>query len=181
MPHYFDDKYTSMGVCRRMNAVNAFCRNIYGTLKAKCHIGSVNIIVDRLRKPHNIQSLFTEKISRFLCSISPKNYKTVQFEITIRFFHRLNLVQSIGIGFPHMLKWLSGRSKNRSSQCENPGKIRRFHFSVISVDQSFITFQNSIYLNVFVRSIKCFCHTAHRRIQCLAVTAACQKGYSLHH
>ena len=164
-----------------MNAVNAFCRDIHSTLKAKRHIGSVNIIVNRLRKSHDIQSLFTEKIGRFLRSVSPKDHEAVQFEIPICFLHCLNLIQSIGIGFPHVLKWLSGRSEDRSSLCQNPGKIRRFHFSVISIDQTFIPLQDSIYLNVFVRSIKCFCHTAHRRIQRLAVTAACQKGYSLHH
>ena len=57
--HNFYDKYTAMGCCCCMNAVDSVCCNIYCTLEPECHICTPDIIVDGLRQMDDIQTFFS--------------------------------------------------------------------------------------------------------------------------
>ena len=54
MAHQFDHKHPSVRGCCCMDAVNGIGRNIHSTLETKGHICTVNIIVDRLWKRHDV-------------------------------------------------------------------------------------------------------------------------------
>ena len=68
--HYLYNKYTAVGRCRRMDSVNRICRNIHRALKSECHFCSPQIVIDRLRQCHYIESFLTKKICRFMRSVS---------------------------------------------------------------------------------------------------------------
>ena len=62
------------------------------------------------------------------------------------------------------LERLSGSSQNRTSACQNPGKIRLFHNPVVCIHKTFIAVFKSNYLYVIEHLVQRFCHASHRRI-----------------
>ena len=121
--HDFYDKHAIVGSCCCMDTVNGFCSYINCTLKTECHIRSVNIIVNRLRKMNDIEPFLTKQIGSLLRTISAKDHQTVQSKLTVCGFHCLYLVQSVLVRYTHLFEWLAGRSENRSASGKNSGKI----------------------------------------------------------
>ena len=119
MPHYFNDEYTAVGSGCCMNPINRIGCNIHCTLKSKCHIRSPEIVVDRLRKCHNIQSLFTQQIGSLMRSISAQYHKTVQVQLVVCMLHRLYLIKPVLVRHTHQLKRLSGGSEDCTSSCQD--------------------------------------------------------------
>ena len=68
--HYFYNKDTAVRCCRRMDPVDRIGCNIHGALKAKRHIRSPQIIVDRLRERDHIQPLLPEQVCCLMCTVS---------------------------------------------------------------------------------------------------------------
>ena len=119
MSHDLYDKDAVVRSSRRMDTVDRIGRNIHCTVKSKCHVSSVNIIVDRLRQVDDIQPFLTQQIGRLLRAVSAKNDQTVQSELVIVLLHRLDLIQPPLIRFAHELERLSGGTENCTTLCEN--------------------------------------------------------------
>ena len=60
-----------------MNTVYGICGNVNRALETECHICSVNIIINGLRKMDDIQSLFPEQICSLLRTITTENNEAV--------------------------------------------------------------------------------------------------------
>ena len=175
MSHDLNDEYPVVGCCCGMDAVDALRRNVHGALKAKRHICSPDIIVDRLGKMNDIQTLLAQKIRRFLGSVAAQNDQAVQIQLLIGLLHGLHLVQAVLVRRPHILKRLSGASQDRPSLGQDTCKISAGHVPVFIIDQSLISFLDPVDLHVSAQFvIKPLCHSSHGRIQCLAVATARQ-------
>ncbi len=107
-----------------MDAVYGIRRNVNGTLKTESHVRPVYVIVNGLGKVNNVQPLLAQQIGRFLCAVSSQDHQAVKIQLVKRLLHGLDLIQTVFIRHPHLFKRLSGRAKDRSSFCENSGKIR---------------------------------------------------------
>ena len=180
MAHQLYNKYTAMGCRCCMNTINGIRCNIHCTLKTECHIRSVNIIVNSLWQRNNIQTFFAEQIRCLLSPIAAKNHKAVKLQIAISCLHRLNLVKAILTGHPHQLKGLSGRTQNRSTLCQDTGKIIRLHQNIVIIHQTSVALFKTKDLCIRIRVVQCLRNTTHRCIQSLTVAAACQHTYSHH-
>ena len=121
--HNFNQKYTVVGCCCGVDAVDRIRCDVNSTLETECHIRSINIIVDRLWQMDDIQSFFTQQVCCLLCSISPKDHQTVQAQFVIILFHGFYFIQSVLVRCTHQLERLSGGSQDRSALCQDSGKI----------------------------------------------------------
>ncbi len=157
-----------------MDTVDRVARNVDRTLETERYIRSVNIIIDRLRQVDNVETLLTQQICCFLRSVTAEDHETVQIQLVIILLHCLHLVQTVFVRNTHLLERLAGRSDDRSALCQNTGKICRCQQLIIAVDQSFVTIQKTIDLQLVRIFTESFYDSAHCRVQCLAVTAACQ-------
>ena len=144
--HDLHDKYTVVGSCCSMNAVNNACRDIQRTLKTKGNIGTVNIIVDGFWQMNDVQTFLTKQVCCFLCTVTAKDYQTVKVQFVVSVFHRLYLVQSVCIRHTHIFERLAGCSKNRTALCQNSGKIFGCQQTIISIDQSFVSIIKTVNL-----------------------------------
>ena len=164
-----------------MDAVDHVRRDINRALESERHIRSPQIIVDRLGQRHHIQPLFAQQVCRLVSPVSTQDHQTVKLQFVIILFHGLHLIQAILIRLSHQLKRRSGTSQDRSSLCQDTGKISAREHSEIAVDQSFITVQKSVDL-YFLRSVHhCFHNATHSGIQSLTIAAAGQHTDSFHH
>ena len=91
--------------CRcRVDLVDALCRDINGALESKGHVGSPQIVVDRLWQRHDIQPLLAQKICRLVRAVTAKDHETVKAELVIIVLHRLHLVQPVLVRIAHILE-----------------------------------------------------------------------------
>ena len=163
-----------MGCCGCVDTVDCIGRNVNRTLETECHIRSINIIVDGLWQMDDVQSLFTQQICCFLCSVSPEDHQAVQTQFVVILLHGLYLVQSVFIRCTHQLERLSGCSKDRSALCQDSRKIFCRKHTVIAVDQTFVSIIKSINFEFLNICTETFDYSSHCCIECLTVTAACQ-------
>ena len=98
-----------------MDTVNTVRCDIHCTLESKGHVGTPDIIIDGLGEMDDIESLFTQKIGCFLCSVAAQDHQAVQIQSAVVLLHGCYLVQSVFIRNAHILKRLTGASKNRTS------------------------------------------------------------------
>ena len=147
--HDLNDKYTAVRCCCCMNTVDCIRSNIYRTLETKCHICSINIIIDRFWQMNDIQTFFSQKIGCLLRSVSTKNNQTVQTQFVIGLLHGFNLIQSFFIRHAHQFERLTGCTKYRTTAGQNSGKIFCCEHMIFSIDQSFISVIKSINFQVF--------------------------------
>ena len=163
-----------------MDTVDRLSRDIDRAVKAKGHIGAIDIIVDRLRKMDDIQPFLPQQIRSLLRTISAEDYKTVQTELVIILLHCLYFIEAFFIRLTHQLERLPGRSEDRTALRQNTGKITGGQKPVITIDQTFVAIHKAVYLQLREVCGKTLYHAAHRRIERLTVSAARQKSYSLH-
>ena len=119
MSHNFNDKYTSVGRRRGMNAVDALGRDIHRALEAEGHVRSPDIIVNRLRHMEDVQTFFPQKVRRLLGSVSAQDHQAVQTQLVVGLLHGLHLVQPLLVRHPHHLERLTGASQNRAALCQD--------------------------------------------------------------
>src|SRR5699024_1194024 len=174
MAHDLHDKYTTVGGCRGMDTVNGVRRDIHRALETERHIRTVDIIVNGLGKMNDVQSLFSQKIGGLLGSVSSQDHKAVEAELIICLLHGLHLVQTLLIRHAHELKGLAGGSENGSALCQDTGEIPGGEHTVFPVDQTLVSIVESIDFQLVQRVGKTLDHTAHCRVQRLAVAAACK-------
>ena len=117
--HNLDDKHTAVRRSRRMDPVDRIRGDIHSALESECHVGSPQVIVDRLRQGDNIESLLAEQVRRLVGSVSSKNNETVQVQLMICMFHSLYLVKSVLVRYSHQFKRLSRRAENRTAPCQD--------------------------------------------------------------
>ena len=106
-----------------MDSVDCFGCDIYCTLETKRHICSPEIVVDRLRKRNHIQTFFSQQIRSLMCSITSKDYQTIQIQLMVSMFHCFDLIYPVWSWYAHQFKWLSGSSENRSTHRKDSRKI----------------------------------------------------------
>ena len=115
VPHHLHDKYPAMRSRRGMDVVDRCRGNIHRALEAECHVRSPEIIVDGLGQRNHVESFFLQQIRRLMRSISAQNHKAVQLQLVIILLHRLDLVQSVLIRIPHLLKRHSAAAQDRAA------------------------------------------------------------------
>ena len=59
MSHNFHDKYTIVGGCGCMDAVDGFCCNIHCAVETEGHVCTPDIIIDGFRQMNNVQTFFS--------------------------------------------------------------------------------------------------------------------------
>ena len=157
-----------------MNTVNGICSDVYRTVKAKGHIRSIDIIVNRLWQMEDIQSLLPQKVRGFLSSVSSQNHQAVQAQLIICLFHGLYLVQPFLIRHTHQLKRLAGCPQYSAASGQNSGKILAGKHPVISIDQALVAVHESIHFKLVHIVRQPFHHAPHGSVQRLTVSAAGQ-------
>ena len=148
MSHYLYDEYTAVRCCCGMDSVNRVGCNIHRTLESKRHIGSPEVIINRLRQCNYIQSLFSQKIGCLMSSVSAKYNKAVQIQLVIRMLHRFHFINAVRSGHSHQFKWLTGCSEDCSADCQNSREISGSQHFKVGIDQSLVTFLKSINLHI---------------------------------
>lgn len=96
--HNLNDKYTVVGCCCGVDAVDCICSYIDRALEAKGHICAVDIIVDCLWQMNDIKSLFPEKIGCLLCAVSAQNNETVKTKLLVCVFMAATLSSPFSSG-----------------------------------------------------------------------------------
>ena len=102
-----------------MNTIDSVTSDINGTLKSKCKICTVDVIVDCLWQMNDVKALFSKEIGRLLCAITSKDNKTLKIQLVVVGLHSLYLIKTILIWLSHKLKWLTARTKNCTTSCED--------------------------------------------------------------
>ena len=101
MAHQFHDENTVMGSGGGVNAVNRIGGNIHSALKTESHIRTPEVVVNGFWQGNNVQTLFTQKIGRFLAAVSTQNNETVQVKIFVGGFHGFYFIKSVFVRDPH--------------------------------------------------------------------------------
>ena len=167
-----------MGRCSRMDLVYGIRRNIHRTLEPEGHVRSPQVIVDRLRKRNNMQSLFPQHICRLMGAIPSKYHQTVKVQLMICMLHSLHLVKAILIRHPHHLERLSGCPKDRPSYGQYSREISGSQHLEIGINQSLIPLLKPVNLNIVPLGTDSLYDAAHSGIQSLTVSSACKHSYS---
>ena len=180
MPHHFYNENPVVRGCRRMNAVNRVCRDVHRTVKAKGHIRSVDVVINRFRKMNDVQAFFTEKICCLLGSVSAENHQAVEAELVIVLLHGFHLVEAILIRLSHQFERLTGCTENCTAAGKNTGKIVIRQHPVIAVDEALVSIHKTIDFQLIQIIRQALNYAPHSSIQSLTVASACQHTNSHH-
>ena len=178
--HDFHDEYTAVGGSCRVDLVDRCRRDVDCGLISECEVCSVDIVVDRLRQMDDIEAFLTKKVRCLLSAVSAENDNTVKTKLVIVLLHGFDLVETVLIRNSHQLERLAGRSDDRTAACEDAGKVIGCKQLVVAVDHTLVALKESVYFKILDVVAEAFDDAAHRSVQGLAVTAACEKSNSFH-
>ena len=99
----------------------------------------------------------------------------------ISLLHSRHFVDSVLVGLTDRLEGNAACSEDRAAPCKDALEILSRKDAELTVYQSLIAVFKSVELDGFLGVVDdAFEYAAHRGIECLAVTAACQKTDSQH-
>ena len=174
--HDLNNEDAAVGAGRRMDLVNSSRCNIHRALETEGHIRAPEVIVDRLGKRDDIQAFLGETVSRLGGAVASEHDKAVQLQLVIVLFHCLDLIQAVLIRLVDGLKRNTACSEDRAAARKDAGEIRSGQHTELAVDQSFVAILKAIKLiGLLAVVLDHLDNAAHCSIECLAVTAACQK------
>ena len=179
--HDLHDEDASVGTRCCVDIIDALCRDINRALEAEGHVGSPEVVVDRLGKCDHVETFFAEKVGCLGGSVSAAHYKAIQLQLVIGLLHCLYLVEAVLIGLMDRLKRHSAGSQDGSASCQDSLEVLSGEHVELAVDEAFVTIFKAIEFHRFFRIIHyAFENTAHCSIQRLAVAAARKKTDSQH-
>ena len=115
-----------------------------------------------------------------MCTVSSQYYHAVQTEIFVISLHGLDLVKTVLVQFPDGLKRCTRCPQYRAAFSKYSRKIRMCQHTVITVNKPPVPIVKSVDLNILRTVGKTFHNSAHCRIKCLTIAAACKHTNLLH-
>ncbi len=161
-----------------MDPVDRIRCDINRTLESERHICSPEIIVNGLRQCNDIQTFLTEQVRCLVRPVSSEYHKAVQVQLVICMLHRLYLVKAVLVRHAHQLERLSGSSQYGPSACQDSGEILCCEHTEVRIDQTLIPVLETVDLHIVSLGTDSLDDSAHRSVQSLTVTAACQHSDS---
>ena len=150
-------------------------------LEAEGHIRAVQVIVDGLGECHDIETFLAQKVRGLGGSVAAAHDQAVQLQLVVGLLHGLDFVDAVLIGLTDGLERNTARSQDCAAPCEDALEVLSCEDAEFSVDQALVAVLKSVEFHGLLGVVHdALEDAAHGRVECLAVTAACQKTDSQH-